>query len=188
MDLLTALLVVLIMIILHETTHLTVAYILKVKIEAFLISYFGILFYLVDEDLVYSAFKIVAVSLTPLMLSLVVFFSQSPETLLFSISNLGGSLGDVYMTIKLLRKKPHERLRWGKHLKKKLAKKAIYIRKWKHSKNFLLTKVNENISHKIRQYLGVIALSPQPHDTLAFSSNVGSLYSFLSFRFLIYML
>jgi len=188
MDLLTALLVVLIMIILHETTHLTVAYILKVRIEAFLISHFGILFYLVDEDLVYSAFKIVAVSLTPLVLSLVVFFSQSPETLLFSISNLGGSLGDVYMTIKLLRKKPHERLRWSKHLKKKLAKKAIYIKKWKYSKNFLLTKVNKKISHKMWQYLGVIVLSPQPHDTMAFSSNVRSLYPFLSFRFLIYIL
>ena len=129
MDLLTALSVVLLMIFLHEIVHLITAYFLKVRIEAFLVSYFGIMFYLVDEDLVYSSFKIVTISLLPLALSLVILLSQSSGTILFSVSNIGGSVGDVYMVIKLLRKDPSERLRWSKNLKKKLARRAIYVKK-----------------------------------------------------------
>jgi len=101
-DISALILILLVMVISHELIHLLSAYLLGVRIKGFGFSLFGPIFILRDEYLVDNDLKLILVHTSPLILSLTFLFNNF-YCFLFSSLNLAGSIGDIYLLIKLLR-------------------------------------------------------------------------------------
>ncbi|RLG60974.1 hypothetical protein DRN86_01140 [Candidatus Geothermarchaeota archaeon] len=125
MEFMSIALALLIMIFLHEIIHLIVCWILRVRIEALLITWFGIAFFLRDEDVVYSRLKLALTSLSPLILSLPIFMGGMIS--LISSLNLFASLGDVALFLTFISRSPEERIKLSRGIKTRMRKHAIYL-------------------------------------------------------------
>lgn len=113
-------LVLLIMVVSHEFIHLFAAHLLGVKIKGFGFSLFGPIFILRDDCLVDNDLKLILVHTSPLILSLTFLFNNF-YCFLFSSLNLVGSIGDIYLLIRLLRiRDVSMRCLYSKKLKRKL--------------------------------------------------------------------
>ena len=119
-DLIIVLSALALMILLHELLHLLTALALKVKIKAFGISVIGPVFILNPKGLIEYKDKLILVYLTPMTLSLILLFHWNLFTIIFSFSNLAGSIGDLYFLIRLIMiKDVDERLKYSNSLEEK---------------------------------------------------------------------
>jgi len=101
-DLIIVLSALALMILLHELLHLLTAIALKVKIKAFGISIVGPIFILNPRGLIEYRVKLALVYLMPMALSLILFFRWDLFSIIFGLSNLAGSIGDLYFLLRLI--------------------------------------------------------------------------------------